>query len=187
MGITSSYLPLNPYNYLDQSAAPPSSSPEISNEDLDAVVFYVTALQTPIQRNPNDPTVQNGNKLFIQIGCENCHKQTLTTGYSPIAALSNQTINPFTDLLVHDMGPGLDDHYTEGNAKSSEWRTTPLWGLGLGRNVQGGNLYLLHDGRAHSIQQAIQLHGGEAAVSAARFGKLSAHDQQAIIAFLNSL
>ena len=187
MGITSSYLPLNPYNYLDQSSAPPSSTPEISNEDLDAVVFYVTALQTPIQRNPNDPTVQNGNKLFIQIGCENCHKQTLTTGYSPIAALSNQTINPFTDLLVHDMGPGLDDNYTEGNAKTSEWRTTPLWGLGLGRNVQGGNLYLLHDGRAHSIQQAVQLHGGEAAASAARFGKLSAHDQQAIITFLNSL
>ena len=98
----------------------------------------------------------------MKIGCESCHKQTLTTGYSAIDGLSYQTIHPFTDLLVHDMGPGLDDGYTEGNAKTSEWRTTPLWGLGLAPGVQGGTYYLLHDGRAHSIQQAIQMHGGEA-------------------------
>jgi CxxC motif-containing protein (DUF1111 family) len=187
MGITSSYLPVNPYNYLDQEPPPPSSTPEVSNDDFNSVVFYVTCLQTPVQRNPTDPVVQHGNALFIQVGCETCHKQTMTTGYSPIAALSYQTFNPFSDLLVHDMGPGLDDHYTEGDAKTSEWRTAPLWGLGLAPQVQGGNVYLLHDGRAHSIQQAIQMHGGEAAVSSARFGKLSAQDQNSILTFLKSL
>jgi CxxC motif-containing protein (DUF1111 family) len=186
MGITSSYLPVNPYNYLDQTPPPPSA-PEVSNDDFNSVVFYVTCLQAPVQRNPTDPTVENGNKLFIQIGCETCHKQTMTTGYSPIAGLSYQTFNPFTDLLVHDMGPGDDDHYTEGDAKTSEWRTTPLWGLGLAPQVQGGNVYLMHDGRAHSIQQAIQMHGGEAAVSAARFSQLSAADQNAVLTFLKSL
>jgi CxxC motif-containing protein (DUF1111 family) len=187
MGITSTFLPLNPYNYLDETPTLPSSTPEVSNDDFNSVVFYVTCLQTPVQRNPTDPTVVAGNNLFIQIGCETCHKQTLTTGYSPIAALSNQTFNPFTDLLVHNMGPGLDDHYTEGDATTAEWRTAPLWGLGLAPQVQGGNVYLLHDGRAHSIQQAIQMHGGEAAASAARFGQLSAQDQNAVLTFLKSL
>lgn len=186
MGITSSYLPQNPYNYLDQSAPAPSS-PEVNNDDFNSVVFYVRCLQTPNQRNAGDPTVQHGNQLFVQIGCESCHKQSLTTAYSPVAGLSNQTISPFTDLLVHDMGPALDDGYTEGNAKTSEWRTTPLWGLGLARNVQGGNIFLMHDGRAHSIEEAIQLHGGESALSSARFAKLSSSDKNAIIVFLNSL
>jgi CxxC motif-containing protein (DUF1111 family) len=187
MGITSSYLPDNPYNYIDQTPPPSSSSPEVNNDDFNSVVFYVNCLQTPNQRNATDPTVVKGNNLFVQIGCERCHKQTLTTGYSPIASLSNQTINPFTDLLVHDMGPGLDDGYTEGDAKTSEWRTPPLWGLGLAPQVQGGYIYLMHDGRAHSIQQAIQMHGGEAAVSAARFSKLSSADQNAVLTFLKSL
>jgi CxxC motif-containing protein (DUF1111 family) len=187
MGITSSYMPINPYNYLDETQPPPSSTPEVSNDDFNSVVFYVTCLQTPVQRNPDDPTVIAGNAVFVKIGCESCHKQTLTTGYSPIAALSNQTFNPFTDLLVHDMGPGLDDGYTEGDAKTSEWRTTPLWGLGLAPGVQGGNFYLMHDGRAHSIEQAIQMHGGEAAVSSARFSKLTSTDQAALIKFLKSL
>ncbi len=187
MGITSGFMPNNPYNYLDQTAPGASSSPEVSNDDFNSVVFYVTCLQTPNQRNAGDPTVVKGNALFVQIGCETCHKQTVTTGYSPIASLSNQTISPFTDLLVHDMGPGLDDGYTEGDAKTSEWRTAPLWGLGLAPQVQGGYIYLLHDGRAHSIQQAIQMHGGEAAASSARFSKLSSSDQNAVLTFLKSL
>ena len=187
MGITSTLMPNNPYNYLDQTAPSAPPAPEVNDDDFNSVVFYVRCLQTPVQRNPTDATVMRGNQLFINIGCETCHKQTLTTGYSPVAALSYQTINPFTDLLVHDMGPGLDDGYTEGSALTSEWRTTPLWGLGLARQVQGGNIYLMHDGRAHSIQQAIQLHGGEAAVSANNFNALSQSDQQALIIFLQSL
>jgi CxxC motif-containing protein (DUF1111 family) len=125
--------------------------------------------------------------VFVQIGCATCHQPVLTTGYSPIDALSYQTFNPYTDLLVHDMGPGLDDGYTEGNAKTSEWRTAPLWALGLAPNVQGGNTYLLHDGRAHSIEQAIELHGGEAAAAENRFSALSTTDRNALIAFLKSL
>jgi len=187
MGITSTYMPLNPFNYLDQTTPAIAANPEIDNTTFYSVVFYVTCLQTPIQRNATDATVQHGLQQFIAIGCETCHKQTLTTGNSAIAGLANQVINPFTDLLVHDMGPGLDDGYTEGDAKTSEWRTTPLWGLGLAPGVQGGDYYLMHDGRAHSIEQAIQLHGGEAAVSAARFSKLSATDQAAVITFLKSL
>ena len=189
MGVTSTFMPYNPYNYLDQTApsGTPSAAPEVSNDDFNSVVFYVTCLQTPVQRNPNDSTVQYGNLVFTRIGCQTCHQQTLTTGYSSIAALSYQTFNPFTDLLVHDMGPGLDDGYTEGNAKTSEWRTAPLWGLGLAPQVQGGYIYLLHDGRAHSIEQAIQLHGGEAAVSANRFNSLTQTDRNALITFLKSL
>lgn len=187
MGITSSYMPDNPSNYLDPTPTSPAAIPEVDNATLNSVVFYVTCLQTPVQRNPNDSTVVYGNQVFTQIGCGTCHQQTLTTGYSPIAGLSNQTFNPFTDLLVHDMGPGLDDGYTEGSAKTSEWRTAPLWGLGLAPNVQGGNTYLLHDGRAHSIEQAIQMHGGEAAVSAGRFGSLSSSDRNALLTFLKSL
>jgi CxxC motif-containing protein (DUF1111 family) len=187
MGITSSYLPQNPYNYLDQTTPPIASTPEIDNTTFYSVVFYVTALQTPNQRNADDPTVMAGQNLFVQIGCETCHKETLTTGYSAIDGLAYQTFHPFTDLLVHDMGPGLDDGYTEGDAKTSEWRTTPLWGLGLAPSVQGGNVYLMHDGRAHSIQQAIQMHGGEAAVAAGRFNKLSGQDQAAVVKFLQSL
>jgi CxxC motif-containing protein (DUF1111 family) len=187
MGITSTYLPNNPSNYLDPTPTSPNATPEVDNATLNSVKFYCQCLQTPVQRNPNDPTVIKGNQLFIQIGCETCHKQTLTTGYSPIDGLSNQTFNPFTDLLVHDMGAGLDDGYTEGSAKTSEWRTTPLWGLGLAPNVQGGYTYLLHDGRAHSIEEAIQLHGGEAAASATRFANLSATDKNSLLTFLKSL
>ena len=187
MGITSTYLPFDPYNYLDQVAPAAPGSPEVSNNDFNSVVFYVTCLQTPNQRDTGNATVKYGSNVFNTIGCASCHKPVLTTGYSPIDALAYQTINPYTDLLVHDMGPGLDDGYTEGTAKTSEWRTAPLWGLGLAPGVQGGNIYLLHDGRAHSIEDAITMHGGEAAVSAGRFNNLSASDRSALITFLKSL
>ncbi len=186
MGITSTYMPVNPYNYLDQSEPDSTSPPEIDNATFNSVVFYVRGLQTPIQRTPDDPVVQHGKEMFTQVGCETCHKQTLTTGTSPIASISNQVIHPYTDLLVHDMA-GLDDGYTEGDAKTSEWRTTPLWGLGLGPNVQGGDCYLMHDGRAHSIKDAIDMHGGEATISKNKFDNLSQGDKNAVIQFLKSL
>jgi len=187
MGITSTFIPYNPFNYLDQTGPSPAGPPEVDNATLQSVVFYVTCLATPIQRNSTDSAVTYGGRVFNQIGCAVCHQPTLTTGYSPIAGLSYQTFNPFTDLLVHDMGPGLDDGYTEGTAKTSEWRTAPLWGLGLAPNVQGGNTYLLHDGRAHSMEQAIEMHAGEAAASEGRFANLSASDKAALITFLKSL
>ena len=161
--------------------------PEVSNKTVNDVVFYLKTLKAPIQRTPNDPDVLAGQQLFTQINCSDCHKPTLQTGFSPIEVLSNKTIHPYTDLLLHDMGPGLDDGYTEGTAKTSEWRTPPLWGLGLSKNSQGGQYFLLHDGRARSINEAIQLHGGEATVSRNSYNSLTENDKQKLIKFLESL
>ena len=111
----------------------------------------------------------------------------MKTGSSPIAALSNKTFYPYTDLLLHDMGAGLDDGYTEGSATSSEWRTPALWGLGLSKNSQGGQYYLLHDGRATSIEEAILLHGGEGDLSKEKYKSLSSDEKKKLIQFLESL
>ncbi len=108
-------------------------------------------------------------------------------GFSPVAPLSNKQFHPYTDLLLHDMGPGLDDGLIEGTSKTSEWRTPPLWGLGLSKNSQGGKYFLLHDGRAKSIDQAIQLHGGEASTAKKKFNTLQASEKQQLIKFLESL
>lgn len=180
IGITSTFQPKDVYSGLN-------IDPEISDLTIHNVVFYLQTLKAPIQRNQNDVEVMQGKNLFIQTGCESCHKQTLKTGFSTVAALSNKTFHPYTDLLLHDMGPGLDDGYTEGNAKTSEWRTPPLWGLGLSPNSQGGQYFLLHDGRAKSIEEAIQFHGGEAQQSKERFQQLSVQDKNNLIKFLKSL
>jgi len=180
MGITSSYSPKDVYSGLD-------IDPEISNTKINDVVFYLQTLKAPIQRNQNDADVIAGRQLFININCSGCHKPELKTGFSPINALSHQTFAPYTDLLVHDMGPGLDDGYTEGTAKTGAWRTAPLWGLGLAPKSQGGQYFLLHDGRASSIEDAIQLHGGEATNARNNFNALSQTEKQKIITFLKSL
>ena len=145
------------------------------------------SLKIPPRRNETDAEVLAGETLFDQAGCASCHLPTLTTGKSDIEALSEKTIHPYTDLLLHDMGPGLDDGYTEGTAQTWEWRTTPLWGLGLSKNSQGGSALFLHDGRAKTIEEAISLHGGEAAASADAFNALTAEQKKQIIKFLNSL
>lgn len=180
IGITSTFQLKDVYSGLN-------IDPEISDVTVHNVVFYLQTLKAPIQRNQNDSEVMQGKNIFIQTGCESCHKQTLKTGNSTVAALSNKTFHPYTDLLLHDMGPGLDDGYTEGSAKTSEWRTPPLWGLGLSPNSQGGQYFLMHDGRAKSIEEAIQLHGGEATLSKNKFNQLSATDKNAVIKFLKSL
>ena len=180
IGITSTFQPKDVYSGLN-------IDPEVSDLTIHNVVFYLQTLKAPIQRNQNDAEVMQGKNLFIQTGCESCHKQTLKTGLSTVAALSDKTFHPYTDLLLHDMGPSLDDGYTEGNAKTSEWRTPPLWGLGLSPNSQGGQYFLLHDGRAKSIEEAIQFHGGEAQQSKERFQQLSGLDKNNLIKFLKSL
>jgi CxxC motif-containing protein (DUF1111 family) len=111
----------------------------------------------------------------------------MKTANSPIAALSNKTFYPYSDLLLHDMGPALDDGYTEGSAETYEWRTPPLWGLGLSTSSQGGNYFLMHDGRARSIDQAIILHGGEATTSRNNYQSLSQTEKDKLIKFLESL
>lgn len=180
IGIASSFDPKDVFSGLD-------IDPEVSNQTVQNVVFYLQTLKAPVQRNQTDATVIAGKNIFIQTGCENCHKQTLQTGFSNIAPLSNKTFHPYTDLLLHDMGPGLDDGYTEGTAKTSEWRTPPLWGLGLSPNSQGGQYFLLHDGRAKTIEEVIQLHGGEATQSKTKFNQLTAADKNALLKFLESL
>lgn len=119
--------------------------------------------------------------------CGKCHTPEWKTPRSDVAALSNQTFAPYSDLLLHDIGPGLDDGYTEGTAKTAEWRTPPLWGLGLSQNSQGGKLFLLHDGRARSIDEAIRLHGGEARRSLDKYTKLGNTERGQLLEFLNSL
>jgi CxxC motif-containing protein (DUF1111 family) len=180
IGITSTFQPKDVYSGLD-------IDPEVSDQTVHNVVFYLQTLKAPIQRNQNDAEVIQGKNIFIQTGCESCHKQTLKTGFSSIAPLANKLFHPYTDLLLHDMGSSLDDGYTEGNAKTSEWRTPPLWGLGLSPNSQGGQYFLLHDGRAKSIEEAIQFHGGEAQQSKERFQQLSVQDKNNLIKFLKSL
>jgi CxxC motif-containing protein (DUF1111 family) len=180
IGITSSYAPTDTYTGVNTDA-------EISDNTINNVVFYLKTLKAPVQRNSNDLNVQAGKELFIQVNCSGCHKPDLQTGYSSIAPLSNKTIHPYTDLLLHDMGAGLDDGYTEGSALTNEWRTPPLWGLGLSRNSQGGQYFLLHDGRAHSIEEAINLHGGEAQDSRDHFQQLGDIEKRQLLKFLESL
>ena len=180
MGITSSFNLHDVYSGLEVD-------PEVLDNTVRNLVFYLQTLKAPIQRDQNDQQVIEGKSIFIQTGCETCHKQTLKTGYSPIAALSDKTFHPYTDLLLHDMGAALDDGYTEGNAKTFEWRTPPLWGLGLSPNSQGGQYFLLHDGRAASIEEAILLHGGEATASKTKFTQLTPAAKNALLKFLTSL
>ena len=180
IGITSTFEPFD--TYLKQEV-----EPEVSNQTVLDVVFYLQTLKAPLQRNPNAPDVHAGKELFTQIKCAACHRPELKTGDSEVAALSNQTFYPYTDLLLHDMGSALDDGYTEGTAAPAEWRTPPLWGLGLSPNSQGGRFFLMHDGRAGSIEEAIFLHGGEAEESRNLYKALQASERQKLLAFLESL
>ena len=180
IGITSTFAPKDAYSGLD-------IDPEIPTKTIHDVVFYLQTLKAPIQRNATDAAVIAGQKIFTEINCSGCHKTLLRTGFSPIEALSYKTFHPYTDLLVHDMGPALDDRYTEGSARTAEWRTPALWGLGLSPEAQGGQFFLMHDGRAKSIEAAILLHGGEAAASKTKFQNLSQSDKSALLTFLNSL
>lgn len=187
MGITSTFMSHNPYNSAGGLQSSPTSDPEISDQSVNATVFYIQTLQTPFRRNADDATVKQGAALFNQIKCNSCHKEILHTQYSAIAALSQQEFSPYTDLLLHDMGAELDDHYTEGTAMTYEWRTAPLWGLGLATQAQGGKYALMHDGRARSIEQAIEMHGGESLKSKNEYRSLSTSEKEALLQFLKSL
>lgn len=180
MGVTSTFEPYDPVSML-------STDPEVSDQTVRDVVFYLQTLKAPIPRNEDDSEVLLGKEVFNQINCSGCHTPEWKTPESHINALSNKTIYPYTDLLLHDMGSELDDGATEGAAETSEWRTPPLWGLGLSPNSQGGSYFLLHDGRATSIEEAILLHGGEAEDSKNSFVQLTESDKKALLLFLESL
>lgn len=188
MGITSDFAMHEP-SINDASTEFPDNvpDPEIPASTVQNVVFYLRTLKAPIQRNQNDAEVLEGKQLFLNLKCSSCHVPDWTTPESDIAVLSNKAFSPYTDLLLHDMGPGLDDGYTEGIAKTSEWRTAPLWGIGLSKKSQGGSYFLLHDGRARSISEAIQYHGGEAESAKQGYENLSDSNKQKILTFLESL
>ncbi len=168
-------------------AAPTGGDPEISDEIFARIVQYQRTLAVPARRNLDAAGVRTGARLFVEAGCAACHRPTLNTGEVPeVPALSGQTIHPFTDLLLHDMGPGLADHRADFLATGSEWRTPPLWGLGL-QHLVNGHTRLLHDGRARDVREAILWHGGEGSAARNAFLQMSREDRAALLAFLDSM
>jgi CxxC motif-containing protein (DUF1111 family) len=178
IGITSSFEPVDTHSGL-------VFDPEVSNQTINDVVFYLKALKAPEPR-PESNSIE-GKQLFTTIGCSKCHRPEMKTGNSSIAAIANKAFYPYSDFLLHDMGSSLDDGYTEGSAKTYEWRTPPLWGVGLSKKSQGGQYFLLHDGRARSIEEAILLHGGEGIQSRSNYEALTNEEKTKLIRFLESL
>lgn len=188
IGITSDFDTEDLFNYqLGNNTGDELPDPEVSAGFVHSLVFYLRTLKAPDRRNAGDPDITAGENLFTKIGCASCHITSFTTGQSDISALSNKTFHPYSDFLIHDMGELLDDQYPEGSAAGFEWRTAPLWGLGLAKDSQGGQMFLLHDGRAKSIEQAITFHGGEAASRRTAFNALSDTEKKQLVIFLESL
>jgi CxxC motif-containing protein (DUF1111 family) len=188
MGITSDLLTEDLFSAAaGNRASDDVPDPEVPTSTVANVVFYLKTLRAPSRREAGHPEAVAGERLFTEIGCASCHVPTLRTGRSEIAVLDRVEFHPYTDLLLHDMGPELDDGYTEGVALSSEWRTPPLWGIGLQESFQGGQGYYLHDGRATSLEGAIELHGGEGALARDAFRALAADQREQLLRFLRSL
>jgi CxxC motif-containing protein (DUF1111 family) len=163
------------------------SGREISAELFDLVVFYARNLAVPERPEADAPEVLAGKRLFHEAGCAACHHPRFVTGHrDDLPEQSEQTIWPYTDLLLHDMGDGLADGRPEGVADGREWRTPPLWGIGLTKTVSG-HTFFLHDGRARSLLEAILWHDGEAAAARQRVEAMSAKDRALLLRFLNSL
>ncbi len=188
MGVTSDLIPEDLFTpEAGSRASDDAADPEVSSSTVANVVFYLKTLRAPSRREADHPEVLAGEQLFESIGCAKCHVPALRTGASEIAVLDRVEFYPYTDLLLHDMGPDLDDGYTEGVALTSEWRTPPLWGIGIQENFQGGRAFFMHDGRARSLREAIELHGGEGAGSRAAFRNLTPAQQERLLRFLRSL
>ena len=180
MGVTTSIYPT--IDFKDTAA-----SLEINDSELDLMYRYVALLALMPQRDFNDSDVIQGKQLFTQANCVACHVETLqTSDYHPLTELRSQTIHPYADLLLHDMGTGLSDNMGEGLASGSEWRTAPLWNIGYTEYVSYNEAYL-HDGRARTLEEAILWHGGEAEASKEAFRTMPASDRAKLITFLKSL
>lgn len=160
---------------------------ELTAQMLDLVTLYARNLAVPARRDVGNPQVLAGKKLFYDSGCSSCHRpKFITPKADAMPEQSGQLIWPYTDLMLHDMGEGLADNRPEGEATGREWRTAPLWGIGLTQTVSG-HTYFLHDGRARDLLEAILWHGGEAEAAQKRVAAMSREDRAALIAFLNSL
>ena len=163
-----------------------NDDPEISNGILDAVALYCKTLAVPASRSATNIDVRRGAKIFEEISCVKCHSPKQQSSYNAIASISNQIFYPYTDLLLHDMGADLADNRPDYLATGTEWKTRPLWGIGL-TQIVNGHTYFLHDGRARNITEAILWHGGEAQNSKEKFKQLSTQKRNELLAFINSL
>jgi len=188
MGLTSALVPMDDCteSQTDCMGAPDGGTPEVNETVFHRVAFYSRVIAVPVRRAADDPTVLQGKSLFHQLGCAGCHTPSYTTGDGAIPELSGQLIWPYTDLLLHDMGEGLADGRPVGEASGREWKTPPLWGLGLMHDVSGHTRYL-HDGRARSLEEAVLWHAGEALDSRDAYLALGATERAAVIAFLEDL
>jgi CxxC motif-containing protein (DUF1111 family) len=163
----------------------PNNERDVQDAQLDNIAFMVSTIAVP-RAAPRDAAASHGRALFDQLTCSSCHVPTLETGTHPIAELAHQTIHPYTDLLLHDMGEGLADHRPDFEATGSEWRTPALWGIGLAQVIRDTTTFL-HDGRARTLEEAILWHDGEALTAREAFRTASQADRDALIAFLNTL
>jgi CxxC motif-containing protein (DUF1111 family) len=165
----------------------PNGEPEVSDNILRLVLFYSRNLAVPARRDVNAPEVLAGKTLFYQAGCQSCHTPKYTTAANAAEPeLANQVIRPYSDLLLHDMGDGLADNRSEFQASGRQWRTPPLWGIGLTQTVSGHTQFL-HDGRARNLLEAVLWHGGEAQAAQQQVLSFNAEQRAALLAFLNSL
>jgi len=188
MGLTSRVIPTDDCTIeqpecLEQTTG---GEPEVTDDIFDLVVLYSRAVAVPVRRQADDGEVLRGKQVFHDIGCASCHTPSHTTGAAALPEFEDQLIWPYTDLLLHDMGPGLADERPVGEASGQEWRTPPLWGVGLFDEVNGHTRYL-HDGRARSIEEAILWHDGEAGDSREAYQALEVDDQQSLITFVEDL
>jgi CxxC motif-containing protein (DUF1111 family) len=185
MGVTSSLFPSEACE--GQVAGCEPHPPEVDDQTVRDVAFYNQTLGVPARRDLDHAETTAGEQLFHAAGCGGCHVATLVTGsLRGVPQVSRQVIHPYTDLLVHDMGPGLADNRPDFEASGSEWRTAPLWGIGLVEMVNGHTNFL-HDGRARSLLEAVMWHGGEAQAARDRVLRMTADQRSALVAFLGSL
>ena len=188
MGLTTSINPNEPCTPLQTICAeqPNGGSPEVSDASLFAINDFLTLLAVPARRINDQNEFDQGSRIFADIGCAQCHQPTLTTSDSKqYPLLANQLIYPYSDLLLHDMGEDLSDNVKEGDAHPREWRTPPLWSLGLIEKVEDSRF--LHDGRAATIEEAILWHGGEAINAKNEFSQLSTEDKKMLLSFLRAI
>jgi CxxC motif-containing protein (DUF1111 family) len=165
----------------------PNGEPEVSDNILRLITFYTRNLGVPARRDAGDAQVLEGKNLFFKAGCQQCHTPQFTTAANAAEPeLANQVIRPYTDLLLHDMGEGLADNLSEFQATGQQWRTPPLWGIGLTQTVSGHTQFL-HDGRARNLMEAVLWHGGEALPAQRQVLAFDAQQRAALLAFLNSL
>jgi CxxC motif-containing protein (DUF1111 family) len=167
--------------------APTGGTPEINQNILQKLTIYTQTLGVPQRRNSQDPKILAGQKIFSELHCNRCHWPSFTTRSDhEISFLNDQNIFPYSDFLLHDMGEDLADNRPDGLASGFEWRTPPLWGIGLIPTVNG-HQNLLHDARARNVEEAILWHGGEAETSKQEFKKRNKDEREALIVFVNSL